>query len=208
LEGGKVNGNPPLPHLPIFSKRPILQPIASPPLPVLIMIFIPKLLPPISIPNDETERTQPYLDSNLIVRESKQLLPQPISILLGPFLAQKLHNSVGSGEEAVAITPDGVWSVCEWNLMGVSVGLIKSAGGKGGGSIEDYFVFQRSWAALTFFVAVSWVKGGRIPAIVTIYAVCLSYGVLAPSWAFWGVGIYILLIDQPVIVQTIPNIWG
>lgn len=52
-------------------------------------------------------------EGDLVLRESKQLLPQPVSSLHGPLLGQELLDRVSALEELVAVAPDGVWGVCE-----------------------------------------------------------------------------------------------
>lgn len=83
----------PFSHLSIFSKRPILQPITSPPLSLLIEIFIPKL------------------HCNLIIRKCKQFLAKSISIFPGPLMSQESNYLLGAREELVAVAPDRVGGV-------------------------------------------------------------------------------------------------
>ena len=68
----------------------------------------------------------------LIIRKSKQFLPQPISILLLPFLAQESHDLIGATEEGVAVTPDGVGCVGVLNYFGIAVSLVSWVFGWGG----------------------------------------------------------------------------
>lgn len=143
----KKETSPPFFHLPIFGKRPILQSIASPPLPLLVKILVPKL------------------HGNLIIRKGKQFLPQLVPILSGPLLAQKINDRLGPHEELVTVAPDRVCGVSFSYRFRVSVTMVSGSWASGGFG-ENYFVFQRFWAILVFLVAVSSVKGGRIPAIV------------------------------------------
>lgn len=49
--------------------------------------------------------------THLIVGKSKQLLPQTISILNGPFLSQELDNLIMSFQEGISVPPNGVGGV-------------------------------------------------------------------------------------------------
>ena len=43
--------------------------------------------------------------------ESKQLFPKPVPILLGPFLAQEVDDSIMSFEESITVPPNGIFRV-------------------------------------------------------------------------------------------------
>lgn len=58
----------------------------------------------------------------LVISKSKQFLPQPIPILLGPFLRQERDDLVVAAEERVAVAPDGVWGVAIFDFGGISIG--------------------------------------------------------------------------------------
>ena len=59
-------------------------------------------------------------ETHLIVRKSKQLLPQAIPIFNRPFLRQEVHNLIMSREEGVSVTPNGVGRVAILHNRGVS----------------------------------------------------------------------------------------
>lgn len=141
---------------------------------------------------------------DLIISESEQLLPQPISRLHGPLVGQELLDGVSALEELAAVAPDGVRSVCElWTMSAgiclsywVRACLVCYASSPKNLSLRlclncwqktklktdlhgsrvsrnvvrnfpssshrtTHFVFHASWAALTFLLAVSRVKGGK-----------------------------------------------
>lgn len=49
--------------------------------------------------------------TNLVISKRKQLLPQPIPVLLGPFISQELDDLLASLEEGIPISPDRVGSI-------------------------------------------------------------------------------------------------
>jgi hypothetical protein len=105
----------PLPHPAILSKRPVFQAITTFPLHSIVFILV----------------LIPELDSDLVVRESEQLLAQaasnyhqhmivrqicwrkalPIRCFLLPLGSKELDDGFCTREEAVAVTPDGVFGV-------------------------------------------------------------------------------------------------
>jgi hypothetical protein len=49
--------------------------------------------------------------TDLILRKSKQLLPQPIAVLNTPFLSQELNDLIRSLQKCVPIPPDRIGGV-------------------------------------------------------------------------------------------------
>jgi hypothetical protein len=91
-----------------------------------------------------------------------------VVLLLLPLPRQEFDDVLGAGEELVTIAPDGVGSVGFGDAFGVSI-----ISGEADVSLwwswqcceiaeisMAYWVFHRSCATLTFFCAVSAVKGG------------------------------------------------
>ena len=62
-------------------------------------------------------------ETYLVIRKSKQFLPQPIPIFPLPFLGQESHDLIGATEEGVAVTPDGVGCVGVFDYLGIAVSL-------------------------------------------------------------------------------------
>lgn len=97
----------------------------------------------------------------LVVCEGKQLFPQSVSILYGPLVGQESLNGISSLEELISVSPCRVWSVRHLHRRGlpktgISTGLTHNSDCR-----RTCFVFQAFWAAFTFMLAVSAVKGGN-----------------------------------------------
>jgi hypothetical protein len=120
--------------------------------------------------------------TDLILRESKQLLPQPIPILHTPFLGQEIHNLICAFQEGIPVPPDRIRGVAILHFMRIpdlvsfSLPHFQISSYK-----QTYFVFHRSCAAFTLIFAVSRVKGGKggLPAswVVDAILMCLYRGV-------------------------------
>lgn len=93
----------PFHHPPVLAKRPILEPIATLPQPV---VRITELVP--------------ELDCNLVVSESEQLLAKAIVCLPLPFGSQEGYDLVAAFDEGGAVAPDAVLVVCFCNNFWVS----------------------------------------------------------------------------------------
>jgi len=103
LQNDIVPAHLPLPHSPVLGEGPVFKAIASLPLQAVtgILILVPKL------------------HGDLVVRESEQLLAQPVVLFLGPFGRQERHDLLAALDEVVAIAPDRVWRVGQADLFGV-----------------------------------------------------------------------------------------
>jgi hypothetical protein len=105
-----------LPHPSILLESPIFKTITSIPLPSLIVIFIPKLDCDLGMDKClhcsccQGKRVH-TLYTYLVICESKQFLPEPVSIFAGPFLGQKIDDLNMSFEKGVTVAPDGIFRV-------------------------------------------------------------------------------------------------
>lgn len=102
------------------------------------------------------------LNRYLVVLESEQFLPQPVSVLLGPLVCQEFLDRVAPLKELVSVSPDRVGRIGHLHCRGVSVlgsamphGHIIEVWG------STHLVFHASCAALTLVLAVSSLKGGN-----------------------------------------------
>ena len=49
-----------------------------------------------------------HLNGNFVVGEGEEVLPETISVLLGPLLSEEVHNLCTALEERVTVAPDGI----------------------------------------------------------------------------------------------------
>lgn len=94
----------PLAHPAILGERPVLEPVAPLPLQgvVLVLVLIPELY------------------GDLVIAECEELLPQLVVLLLFPFLSQELDYCGSTDEKLVPVAPDGVRSVGNGDVLGVT----------------------------------------------------------------------------------------
>jgi hypothetical protein len=113
----------PLSHPAVLRKRPVFEAVGSPPLAGLIVPFVPELYSDLNTDQLRIHRAREGKEGNtryrtdLVLRESKQLLPQPIPILHGPLLAQEVDNLIRASKERVPVSPDGIRRVPVLHLM-------------------------------------------------------------------------------------------
>lgn len=135
----------PLPHPPVRRKRPVLQAVAAVPRLHSTNVYIVLI---------------PKLHGNAVVRKGKEFLAQPVAVLAGPLALEKLDDGLVALEKGVAVAPDAVLRVRRGDNRGVSMTL-EDEQEEHVERDRTHFVFQASWAALTFFSAVSRVNGGN-----------------------------------------------
>jgi len=84
-----------LPHPAVLRKRPVFKAIASLPLHTILRILV----------------LIPELNSDLVLRERKELLTQTVVLLSGPLLGQEVYDLLCPTEKRGAVPPDGVFGV-------------------------------------------------------------------------------------------------
>lgn len=122
----------PLPHPAVLRERPIFQAIAALPLhPVLFVLVL-----------------IPELNRDPAVLESEKFFAETVVLLLLPLGGQEGDNFIMALEEGGAVAPDAVFGVGFGYVSWISRLSVRGIWLHLGGA--EHFVFQRSWAFLTF----------------------------------------------------------
>lgn len=90
LDSHVVSAHLALPHEAVGGKGPVLKPVRPPPLAARVVPFVPEL------------------HGDFVVREGKQLLAQPITLLTLPFLRQERLDLISASQERRAVAPNRV----------------------------------------------------------------------------------------------------
>jgi len=51
----------------------------------------------------------PELNSDLVIRKSEELFAEFVGLFFVPFLSEKADNSLATGEERIAVSPNGIY---------------------------------------------------------------------------------------------------
>lgn len=124
VDGHVVAAHLPLPHETVLGKRPVLEAVRPPPLAGRVVPFVPELhrdlLAAVYIACYRFwAQTSGVTD--LVVRESEQLLPQTVALLPDPLVGQELHDFIAALQEGAAVAPDGIGRVAHLDLLRVPV---------------------------------------------------------------------------------------